>query len=92
MTGGRKFHFLGQDVTWLAKACPWCPCWVPPEWCATFMCTACKGSCGAYQENTTCFKHMVSLFSSNTAGLTELLVLGYGESACSASSPFMQVV
>lgn len=30
--GGRKFTFLGQDVTWLAKLCPWCPCWIPPEW------------------------------------------------------------
>ena len=34
--GGRKFQFLGQDVTWLAKACPWCPCWVPPEWWVTY--------------------------------------------------------
>ncbi|BDA42905.1 Aminopeptidase N [Coccomyxa sp. Obi] len=31
-SGGRKFTFMGQDVTWLAKVCPWCPCWVPPEW------------------------------------------------------------
>ena len=36
-TGGRKYHFLGKDVTWLAKACPFCPCWTPPEWCVADM-------------------------------------------------------
>ena len=31
--GGRKHTLFGQDVTWLARLCPWCPCWIPPEWC-----------------------------------------------------------
>jgi hypothetical protein len=30
--GGRKYMLLGMDVTWLTKLCPWCPCWIPPEW------------------------------------------------------------
>ena len=34
--GGRKHSLFGQDVTWLAKLCPWCPCWIPPEWCAQY--------------------------------------------------------